>query len=81
MVQAKMTFITLPVKNLNTSVDFFAALGFEFNPQFTDENATCLILNDTTFVMLVVESFFKNFTKKRPFRRNSNNRIYFRLLR
>ncbi|MBC1604123.1 VOC family protein [Paenilisteria rocourtiae] len=64
MVQAKMTFITLPVKNLNTSVDFFAALGFEFNPQFTDENATCLILNDTTFVMLVVESFFKNFTKK-----------------
>ncbi|WP_430536104.1 VOC family protein [Listeria rocourtiae] len=64
MVQAKMTFITLPVKNLNTSVDFFTALGFEFNPQFTDENATCLILNDTTFVMLVVEPFFKNFTKK-----------------
>lgn len=64
MVQAKMIFLTLPVKNLNASVDFFTALGFEFNPQFTDENATCLILNDTTFVMLVVENYFKTFTKK-----------------
>lgn len=64
MVQAKMIFLTLPVKNLNASVDFFTALGFEFNPQFTDENATCLILNDTTFVMLVVENYFQTFTKK-----------------
>ncbi len=57
-------YVTLPVKNLERSVDFFAALGFSFNPQFTDENAASIIINDNTGVMLVVESFFSTLTKK-----------------
>ena len=57
-------YINLPVKDLERTVDFFAALGFSFNPRFTDENATCMIVNDGTSVMLLVESFFATFTKK-----------------
>ncbi|MBC6314725.1 VOC family protein [Listeria grandensis] len=62
--QPKMLFVNLAVKDLDKSVEFFTALGFEFNPQFTDENATCMILNENTFIMLLVEKFFQNFTKK-----------------
>jgi predicted lactoylglutathione lyase len=57
-------FVNLPVKDLNRTVEFFKRLGFTFNPQFTDENATCMIINDDIFVMLLVEKFFKTFTKK-----------------
>ena len=57
-------YVNLPVKDLERTVDFFAALGFSFNPKFTDENATCMIVNDGTSVMLLVESYFATFTKK-----------------
>jgi predicted lactoylglutathione lyase len=52
------------VKDLSRTVEFFKKLGFAFNAQFTDENATCMIINDNIFVMLLVEKFFKSFTKK-----------------
>ncbi|MES2102512.1 MAG: VOC family protein [Pseudomonadota bacterium] len=57
-------FVNLPVKDLDKSVAFFTRLGYTFNPQFTDENATCMIVSDTIYVMLLVEKFFKTFTKK-----------------
>lgn len=57
-------FVNLPVKNLDKSIAFFTKLGYTFNPQFTDENATCMIISDTIFTMLVTEPFFLNFTKK-----------------
>jgi predicted lactoylglutathione lyase len=57
-------FVNLPVKDLSRTVEFFKKLGFAFNPQFTDENATCMIINNNIFVMLLVEKFFKTFTKK-----------------
>ncbi|CAM4311087.1 hypothetical protein FHS16_000721 [Paenibacillus endophyticus] len=57
-------FVNLPVKDLNKSVEFFTKIGFEFNPQFTDENATCMIIGDNIFVMLLVEDFFKSFIDK-----------------
>ncbi len=57
-------FVNLPIKDLNKSVAFFTKLGFNFNPQFTDENATCMIVGEDIFVMLLVEKFFKSFTKK-----------------
>ncbi len=57
-------FVNLPVKDLNKSVDFFTKLGYTFNPQFTDEKATCMIISDDIFVMLLVETFFKSFIKK-----------------
>lgn len=61
---ATKIFVNLPVKDLDKSVTFFTKLGFTFNPQFTDENATCMIVGEDIFVMLLVEKFFKTFTKK-----------------
>jgi predicted lactoylglutathione lyase len=63
-VQADKIFVNLPVKNLNKSIDFFTKIGFEFNPQFTNENATCMVISEQIFVMLLIEDFFKTFTKK-----------------
>jgi uncharacterized protein len=57
-------FVNLPVKDLNKSVEFFTKLGYEFNPQFTDENATCMIVSENIFVMLLVEKYFKTFVPK-----------------
>ena len=60
----KQIFINLPVKDLKKTIEFFTELGFEFNPQFTNENATCMIIGENIFVMLLVDKYFKNFTKK-----------------
>jgi predicted lactoylglutathione lyase len=57
-------FVNLPVKDLDRSVTFFTALGYRFNPDFTDENATCMVVDDNIFVMLLVEPFFARFTRK-----------------
>lgn len=61
---ATKIFVNLPVKDLQQSIDFFTKLGFTFNPQFTDETATCMIVGENIFVMLLVEERFKDFTKK-----------------
>ena len=50
----RQLFVNLPVKDLNRTVEFFTTLGFSFNPDFTDENATCMIVNDGAFVMLLM---------------------------
>lgn len=55
------TFINLPVKDLAKSTEFFTRVGFTFDPQFTDENATRMILGPDTSVMLAVEPFFAGF--------------------
>ena len=60
----QMIFVNLPVKDLDRSVEFFTRLGFRFNPQFTDENATCMIVSDTIYVMLLREEDFRTFTPK-----------------
>jgi uncharacterized protein len=57
-------FVNLPVKNLDKSIAFFTQLGFAFNPQFTDETATCMIVSESIFVMLLTEAKFKTFTPK-----------------
>ncbi|MET9362625.1 VOC family protein [Streptomyces sp. NPDC006632] len=59
-----MIFVNLPVKDLDRSKDFFGKLGYTFNPQFTDENAGCLVISDTIYAMLLTEPFFKGFTQR-----------------
>jgi len=60
----RQMYVNLPVKDLKESMSFFTALGFRFEPKFTDENAACMIVAENIFVMLLVESFFKTFTEK-----------------
>lgn len=55
-------FINLPVRDLQASIAFFTRLGFSFNPQFTDDTGTCMIVSDTIFVMLLTHDKFKGFT-------------------
>jgi predicted lactoylglutathione lyase len=61
---AKSMFINLPVKDLKKSVEFFTKVGFEFNPNFTDDNATCMVIGENIYSMLLVEEYFKTFIKK-----------------
>ncbi len=57
----RMIFVNLPVKDLDASTAFFGDLGFEFNPDFTDEDAACMIVDENIFVMLLVEERFRDF--------------------
>jgi predicted lactoylglutathione lyase len=57
-------FVNLPVRDLKRSMEFFAKLGFEFNPKFTDEKAACMIIGGGAYVMLLTHPFFAGFTKK-----------------
>lgn len=66
MSHARKTFVNLAVKDLKKSMDFFAALGFNFNPKFTDDNAACMVISDAAYAMLLTEPFFKGFTKRQP---------------
>ena len=61
---ATQIFVNLPVKDLKRSIEFFGSLGFEFNPQFTDETATCMIVAENIHVMLLMEAKFQSFTPK-----------------
>ena len=61
---ATRIFVNLPVKDLGRSIAFFTALGFAFDPKFTNDNGTCMIVGDDIFVMLLVEPFFQTFTRK-----------------
>ncbi|TGN18373.1 VOC family protein [Leptospira idonii] len=61
---AKQVFINLPVKNLQKSMDFYTALGFTNNPQFSDDTAKCMVWSETIFVMILTHEKFKTFTSK-----------------
>ena len=61
----KQIFVNLPVKDLEKSKAFFAALGFTFNPQFSNEQGACMIISEgSIYAMLLTEPFFKTFTGK-----------------
>lgn len=61
---ATKVFINLPVRNLDKSKGFFESLGFRVNPQFTDENAACMVVSETIYLMLLTETYFQTFTRK-----------------
>lgn len=61
---SRKIFVNLPIKNMERSQAFFKALGFSFNPQFTNDQGACMVVSDDIFVMLLVEPFFQTFTKK-----------------
>lgn len=62
--QHAQIFVNLPIKDMARSQAFFRSLGYEFNPQFTNEQGAALVLGENLFVMLLVEPFFQTFTHK-----------------
>ena len=61
---APKIFVNLPVQDLARSVEFFTKLGYRFDPRFTDDSATCMIIGADIFAMLMVEKRFQDFTPK-----------------
>lgn len=64
MATDRMIFVNLAVRDLQASMAFFRALGFAFDPRFTDDKAACMILSDKGFVMLLQRPFFATFTTR-----------------
>ena len=60
----RQVYINIVVHDLDRAKAFFAGLGFEFNPRFTNEHAACMILNSNAFVMLMTEPMFPQFSKR-----------------
>lgn len=61
---ARKIFVNLPIESMQRSRAFYEALGFSFNPQFTNEQGACMVVSDDIFVMLLVKPFFQTFTGK-----------------
>ena len=57
-------FVNLPVADLQRSITFFEALGFRFNPHFTDATATCMLVGDDAYVMLLTHERFQGFSER-----------------
>ena len=64
MATVKQIFVNLPVKDLRTSIDFFTKVGFTFDQNFTNDDATCMIIGENIYAMLLTEKFFGTFTDK-----------------
>ena len=61
---AKQIFINLAVQNLQKSMDFYSALGFTNNPQFSDESGKCMVWSENIFVMIMTHEKFAGFATK-----------------
>jgi hypothetical protein len=61
---AKQIFINLAVKDLQKSMDFYTALGFTNNPQFSDDAGKCMVWSENIFVMLLTHEKFISFATK-----------------
>ncbi|MGB5026401.1 MAG: VOC family protein [Saprospiraceae bacterium] len=61
---AKQIFINLVVKDLQKSMDFYTALGFTNNPQFSDDKGKCMVWSETIFVMIMTTEKFSSFATK-----------------
>jgi len=66
MGNPRKLFVNLPVTDLDRSVRFFEALGFEFNPQFCDDTACCMLIGEDAYAMLVTREKFAEFAKDKP---------------
>jgi len=60
----KQIFVNLPIKQMARSQAFFRALGYDFDPHFTNEQGAALVLGENLYAMLLVEDFFKSFIDK-----------------
>lgn len=62
---ARKIFVNLPIADMPKAQAFWRAMGFDFNPQFTNEQGACMVVSQDIFVMLLVQPFFQTFTEKK----------------
>lgn len=63
-ITPRKLFVNIPVSNLQRSILFFEALGFAFNAQFTDPTATCMLVGEDAYFMLLTRDRFQGFSKR-----------------
>lgn len=61
---ATMIFVNLPIRDLAKSMAYYKAIGFDHNPQFTDETTACIIISDTIYAMVLTHEKFAQFSSK-----------------
>jgi uncharacterized protein len=61
---SRMIFVNLPVTDLNASMTFYKSMGFEKNPQFSDDTAACMVWSEAIYVMLLTHAKWRNFTSR-----------------
>jgi predicted lactoylglutathione lyase len=61
---AHKLFVNIPVNDLQRSIEFFEALGFAFNTQFTDATATCMLVGEDAYFMLLARDRFAGFARR-----------------
>jgi predicted lactoylglutathione lyase len=71
---AKQIFVNLPIGSLKASMAFYDALGFKNNPQFTNDDAACMVYSDTIYVMLHSHGSWRRFTQ-RPIPPSSSSEV------
>lgn len=71
---SKIMFVNLPVTDLQKSMTFYSALGFQNNPHMTDETAACMVWSDTINVMLHTHAKWRTFTT-RPIPSSSSSEV------
>ncbi|MBA3347595.1 MAG: STAS domain-containing protein [Actinobacteria bacterium] len=64
MATNRKLFVNIPVADLDRAVEFFTTLGFSFDPRFTDETATCMLVGEDAYFMLITTAKFADFAKK-----------------
>ena len=67
-------FVNLPIRELSRSVEFFSALGFKFNAQFTGDDSTCMVVGENIYVMLLEHAKYAGFIDK-PIADGSSNEV------
>ena len=60
---AAMVFVNFPVTDLSRSIEFYTALGFQQNKEFSDDNAASMVWDDTFWIMLLTHNFYRKFIK------------------
>jgi len=63
---SRKLFVNIRVRDLQRSMAFFGKLGFSFDPQFTDDNAACMIVGEDAYFMLLTDPMFRRFTQREP---------------
>ncbi|MFE3442254.1 VOC family protein [Nocardia sp. NPDC059180] len=63
-MSSKMIFVNLPVTDLPRSKNFYEALGWKVNQDFTDENASCIVIDDNICLMLLTREYFATFATR-----------------
>lgn len=60
-----MVFVNFPVKNVKASTRFYEALGFSLNPDFSNEDTSCMVWDENFFIMLLAHEKYQFFTPNR----------------